>query len=165
MKKICLLLLSLLLCSFCLVGCDSQQKNLESTSSEQPMIDMTTIIGTPNDSKELLKYGGFSYYSDGVYPVVLCGGKNLVDKTIKYISYKPYFINRVGERQDCGFGGYRQMGPINPGEDFYFVFDSQERVNGVHTVGISEVEVEYMDGTIVEGYYNYETTKVNELLK
>ena len=57
------------------------------------------------------------------------------------------------------------MGPIEPGEDFHFVFESIERVNGVEKVGISEVTIEYMDGTEVTGYYNYETSKINDILK
>lgn len=165
MKKIVSVFLLLSICSFLLTGCGAQQETTEDTVSEQPKIDITTRIGTPYDSDVLEQYGGFSFYCDDEYPTILCGGRNLTDKTIKYICFKPYFINRVGERQDCGFGGYKQMGPINPGEDFYQVISTIERAVGVETVGISEIEIEYMDGTTERGSYNFQTSKVNDLLK
>lgn len=90
--------------------------------------------------------------------------KNLSTKTIKYCSYKVLVYNRVG---DIIYSKtYTLTGPFEPGDILGVVNDvivsgdftpSSGDLDDFHKIEISEITLEYMDGSKEHGRYGFST--------
>lgn len=113
------------------------------------------------------------YYGDNFYAEVNSAGgvkvnwcaNNIYDKTIKYIHITMRLYNAVGDKivDDFGNSQFTEtiIGPIEPGEGFRHYSDTPFTYTyNCSKLSIEEVDIEYMDGTTVSGYYNYSTNVI-----
>lgn len=137
--------------------------------------DISSVLSDPLDSLAEIKSFVSSYYTgdcysggnfrlifnsvDGVY--LSWGATNLSDKEIKYITFTIDYYNRVGDpaydsitkKSSCTA---RLTGPIGAGKSFYM----RELIgygSDIYYGVISNIKIEYMDGTAIEGACNYTT--------
>jgi hypothetical protein len=86
--------------------------------------------------------------------------ENLSGKTIKYCTFEVVGYNAVGDKLDTKT--FKETGPIEPGDMILVSFydgDSGDYWSGamedVARVEITNITLEYMDGTKETGYYGY----------
>ena len=102
-----------------------------------------------------------SYYNsaDGLY--LAWGATNKSSKVIKYLTFTAEFYNSVDDPARDSITGktfktIRLIGPISSGESFYY-----RKIIGYSTscayIKITDITIEYMDGTTITGTYNYST--------
>lgn len=139
------------------------------------MIDFSEVLSAPLDSMDSISrfvpryYSQYCYYvgnfrfifnsADGV--ILSWGATNTTDREIKYITFTIEYYNRVGDRTTDSITGRtyytgRLTGPVGAGKSFYFrglIGYGSDIYYGV----ITDVTIEYMDGTTISGYYGYTT--------
>ena len=102
-----------------------------------------------------------SYYNSANGLYLAWGATNNSSKTIKYLTFTAEFYNAVGDPARDSITGktyktIQSIGPINSGESFYF-----RKIIGYSTscssIKITNITIEYMDGTKITGTYNYST--------
>ena len=96
-----------------------------------------------NKKVSLNSVGGVDYYLDII---------NNSDKTIKYIYYTVYSLNRVGDKVACRIWNQyyftlSDTGPYKPYESTDGTWEAFMYNNSAYDVKISSVTIEYMDGT------------------
>ncbi len=139
------------------------------------MVNIADVLSAPMDSISEVKRFVSSYYTGDCYSagnfrlmfnsangvILSWGATNTAGKAIKYITFKITYYNRVGDLaydSITGKSSYtaRLTGPIGAGKSFYFrglIGYGSDIYYGV----ISDVKIEYMDGTTVSGEYGYTT--------
>lgn len=80
--------------------------------------------------------------------------KNLSDKTIKYLCWTGIAINAVGDSVDCEARGYysfngKDTGPVKKGQTSGGVWDCAWYNYSARKLKITEISIEYMDGTSI----------------
>ena len=115
-------------------------------------------------SQDLYVYSGknfASYYNSANGLYLAWGATNTSSKTIKYLTFTAEFYNSVGDPAKDSITGktsttIRLIGPINAGESLYY-----RKIIGYSTscssIKITNITIEYMDGTKITGTYNYST--------
>lgn len=137
-------------------------------------VKLSSVLSDPFDTLEqLARCTGYNWnyaYSKGNFYVgrnsangnmLQWGFQNLSDKTIKYITFTVYYYNAVGDLVEDNIRGktsgtFRITGPIKPKENVIFR-DILMYSSTCVQFYITDVKIEYMDGTIVSGKYNKAT--------
>jgi len=129
-------------------------------------VDMTTRISAPVlDSKY-----GFSYYPSDIYLMFGAELRNLTDKTVKYCWIQLVVYNTVG---DVIYTTTKKgTGPVAPGDKLEFnynfvnnpILTMSADFDTTSSVEISNIKLEYVDGTVECGSYGYSTSTVNRKL-
>ncbi len=123
-------------------------------------VDMKTRIGAPTENE---KYGFAYEWSDG-FLALKAEAKNNTGKTIKYYSFQYVLYNAVNDKI---YSETKKItGPVNPGEilalniDYWDGGFTSVRImdEDVIRVEITDIKLEYTDGTTEIGPYNYITT-------
>ena len=139
------------------------------------MIALSSVLSAPFDSIESVRAVAGSYYAKDCYKVgnfrfifnsadgiiLSWGARNTSNKTIKYITFTVNYYNSVADpaRDDITHKtSYtaKLVGPIGPGKAFY-LRDLIGYGSGVAYGKITDVTIEYMDGTSVSGNYGHTT--------
>ncbi len=127
-------------------------------------VDMRTRISAPIGD-EFIKE---SYYIGGSSGCAFdLEAKNISGKDIKYITITLEFYNRVGDKKYTG--NYKYTGPFASDEVFtltkgfnadYTLYSmGLNKLSAISKLRISEIKLEYADGTVEVGDYGYESTK------
>ena len=139
------------------------------------MINFSEVLSAPLDSMSEIRSFVSNYYSGECYNagnfrlifnsangvILSWGATNTTKKEIKYITFTINYYNRVGDPaydSITGKSSYtaRMTGPIGAGKSFYFrglIGYGSDIYYGV----ISDVTIEYMDGSVCKGNYGYTT--------
>ncbi len=139
------------------------------------MIPISSVLSAPMDSMSEIKSFVSNYYAGDCYNggnfrlifntangvILSWGATNLADKDIKYITFTIKYYNSVGDPaydSITGKSSYtaRLTGPVGAGKSFYMrklIGYGSDIMYGK----ITEVNIEYMDGTTVSGDYNQTT--------
>lgn len=139
-------------------------------------VEISSVLSDPFDTSEQMKRTT-NYNSDHVYytgnfyvarnsangNMLQWGFQNLSNKTIKYITFTVYYYNAVGDLVEDNISGktsgtFKITGPIDPKENVMFR-DVLMYSKTCTKFYISDVKIEYMDGTIVSGKYNKATER------
>ena len=134
----------ILLSVFILTGCAMiKRHNLpgekEDTARESgsPILIATEVLGPDSSGGYTIRYVQ----------------RNLSDETIKYISFKAVFENRVGDEVSCEYGytggALRVTGPLEPGETTSGGPGSKAYGCQIDKVHIDEVTIVFMDDSTV----------------
>lgn len=143
----------------------------ESYTSSVSGVDMKTRIGSPNDCQQVKElYGcGFLFDKNSVDGIsIVWGARNNSEKTINYCTATFHFYNPVGdsarsEITDKATKTIRLVGPIAPGEDLLYYGDNIDYVPTCSKIVIEKLILEYSDGTVESGDYNWSTTIMQSL--
>lgn len=136
------------------IGCYNQvSENTTNCSAHQ--VDIRTRLGTPYMYFTLNSVGGIDFKF---------GTTNLTDKTIKYVRFKVYLKNAVGDsvKEDITRENYIDIeiiGPISAGDSITFGKEIIGYCDNLARIDIRTVTIIYTDGTIESGMYNYYYTK------
>lgn len=139
------------------------------------MIKISDVLSQPMDDMSEIKRFVSSYYTGDCYKggnyrlifnsangmILSWGATNTSNKEIKYITFTINYYNRVGDpaydsiTEKSSYTA-RMTGPIGAGKSFYFrglIGYGSDVYYGV----ITNIKIEYMDGTTVSGNYGYTT--------
>ncbi len=123
------------------------------------LVDMRTRVSAPlTDSNKTFVFGGGNYTFRLRWHAINTSGKS-----IKYFRITIEFYNVVGDRT-VTVTTKRQMGPIADGEEMIvsgWHVSLREYYKKLQKVIITEIEIEYMDGTVERGIYNYSSTETS----
>lgn len=137
-------------------------------------VKLSSVLSDPFDTLEQMKRSAsynpkYAYYKGNFYVarnsangnILQWGFQNLSNKTIKYITITVYYYNAVGDLVKDNISGktsgtFKITGPIDPKENVIFR-DVLMYSSTCTKFYISDVKIEYMDGTIVSGKYNKTT--------
>lgn len=147
-------------------------------SKPQTGQDISAIISAPLDtaqevadlyspSLDFYAKGNFCAREDSAHGISLdwCA-TNVSDKEIKYIDVVVRLYNAVGDliTDDLGYNQFvvGLVGPVEPGESFRLATDPFAYTSVCNELNIDEIRIEFMDGSIVEGFYGYSTTWIRK---
>lgn len=138
------------------------------------LVKIADMLSAPMDSisqiKRLSSYYAGDCYSGGNFRLIFnsadgvilsWGATNTSSKEIKYLTFTIKYYNQVGDPAYDSISGNssytaRLTGPIGAGKSFFF-----RRLIGygsdIYYGKITNVKIEYMDGTSVSGNYGYTT--------
>ncbi len=153
----------------------ANEKYNEFLNAEKEKEILSNPISAPFDTLEQMKeatsntgkcyfVGNFYVGKDSADGIFLhWAAKNVTDKTIKYLTFTMEFYNAVGdltaeEITKQTSKTVKVTGPIGPQESLY-IKDIVGYSVDCQSIKITNLDIEYMDGTTFSGYYGYKTER------